>query len=154
MMNDSDKLLLLRIIKTGEYSRILSFRTNLDSIRLSNSSYSLKQNPNSYKMASSIANILYPSENQKIKKNLGNLIAFELNHYKNNREREKVYEQLKTLSSNLSAFPVQKRLNKFLTTFVKASKELQNIVVKEDNLDFLKTLKILTFEVKKNADPE
>ena len=153
-MNDSDKLLLLRIIKTGEYSRILSFRTNLDSIRLSNSSYSLKQNPNSYKMANSIANILYPSENQKIKKNLGNLIAFELNYYKNTREREKVYEQLKALSSNLSAFPVQKRLNKFLTTFVKASKELQNIVVKENNLDFLKTLKILTFEVKKNADPE
>ena len=122
MMNDSDKLLLLRIIKTGEYSKILSFRTNLDSIRLSNSSYFLKQNPNSYKMASSIANILYPSENQKIKKNLGNLIAFELNHYKNNREREKVYEQLKALSSNLSAFPVQKRLNKLLTTFVKASK--------------------------------
>ena len=154
MMNDSDKLLLLRIIKTGDYSRILSFRTNLDSIKLSNSSYSLKQNPNSYKMASSIANILYPSENQKIKKNLGNLIAFELNHYKNTREREKVYEQLKALSSNLSAFPVQKRLNKFLTTFVKASKELQNIVVKENNLDFLKTLKILTFEVKKNADLE
>ena len=154
MINDSDKLLLLRIIKTGDYSRILSFRTNLDSIKLSNSSYSLKQNPNSYKMASSIANILYPSENQKIKKNLGNLIAFELNHYKNTREREKVYEQLKALSSNLSAFPVQKRLNKFLTTFVKASKELQNIVVKENNLDFLKTLKILTFEVKKNADLE
>ena len=154
MMNDSDKLLLLRIIKTGDYSRILSFRTNLDSIRLSTSSYVLKQNPNSYKMANSIANILYPSENQKIKKNLGNLIAFELNHYKHNREREKVYEQLKALSSNLSAFPVQKRLNKFLTTFVKASKELQNIIVKEDNLDFLKTLKILTFEVKKNADPE
>ena len=154
MMNDSDKLLLLRIIKTGDYSRILSFRTNLDSIRLSTSSYVLKQNPNSYKMANSIANILYPSENQKIKKNLGNLIAFELNYYKNTREREKVYEQLKALSSNLSAFPVQKRLNKFLTTFVKASKELQNIIVKEDNLDFLKTLKILTFEVKKNADPE
>ena len=152
MMNDSDKLLLLRIIKTGDYSRILSFRTNLDSIRLSTSSYVLKQNPNSYKMANSIANILYPSENQKIKKNLGNLIAFELNYYKNTREREKVYEQLKALSSNLSAFPVQKRLSKFLTTFVKASKELQNIVVKENNLDFLKTLKILTFEVKKNAD--
>ena len=79
MINDSDKLLLLRIIKTGDYSRILSFRTNLDNISLSSSSYSLKQNPNSYKMASSIANILYPSENQKIKKNLGNLIAFELN---------------------------------------------------------------------------
>lgn len=154
MILDSDKLLLLRMIKTGNYSYILSFKTNLDSLKLSNSSFSLKQNPNSYKMANSIANILYPSENQKIKKNLGNLIAFELNHYKNNREREKIYEQLKALSTNLSAFPVQKRLNKFLTSFVKASKELQNIVVKEDNLDFLKTLKLLTFEVKKNADPE
>jgi len=30
---------------------------------------------------------------------------------------------------------------------------LQSVVVKEDNLDFLKTLKTLTFEVKKNADP-
>ena len=154
MINDSDKLLLLRIIKTGEYSRILSFKTNLDYLKSSHTSYSLKQNPNSYKMAKSIANILYPSENEKIKKNLGNLIAFELNHYKNNREREKIYEQLKTLSTNLSAFPVNKRLGKFLTTFVKASKELQSVVVKEDNLDFLKTLKTLTFEVKKNANPE
>ena len=154
MINDSDKLLLLRIIKTGDYSRILSFKTNLDYLRSSHASYSLKQNPNSYKMAKNIANILYPSENGKIKNNLGNLIAFELNHYKNNREREKIYEQLKTLSTNLSAFPVNKRLSKFLTSFVKASKELQSVVVKEDNLNFLKTLKILTFEVKKNADPE
>ena len=153
MINDSDKLLLLRIIKTGNYSMILSFKTSLDYLKTSHTSYSLKQNPNSYKMAKNIANILYPSENEKIKKNLGNLIAFELNYYKNAREREKIYEQLKTLSTNLSAFPVNKRLGKFLTSFVKASKELQNVVVKEDNLNFLKTLKTLTFEVKKNADP-
>ena len=152
MINDTDKLLLLRIIKTGDYTKILSFKTNLDYLKPSHTTYFLKQSPNSYKMARNIANILYPSENEKIKKNLGDLIAFELNYYKNNREREKIYEQLKVLSINLSAFPVNKRLGKFLTSFVKASKELQNIVVKEDNLNFLRTLKNLTFEVKKNAD--
>ena len=152
-MLDSDKLLLLSIIKTGKYQKILSFKTNLDYIKNSNITYTLKQNPNSYKMANNITNILFPSENEKIKKQLNNLIALELNYYKG-KEQEKIYGQLKSLSLNLVAFPTQKRINKFLTTFVKASKCLQNFVVKEDNYSLIKTLKTLTFEVKKNANFE
>ncbi len=154
MLLDSDKLLLLNIIKTGNYQKVLSLKTNLDYIKNSSITYSLKQNPNSYKMANNITNILFLSDNVKIKKNLNNLIALELNYYNRGKEQEKVYTQLKTLSTNLVAFPTQKRLNKFLTTFVKASKSLQNFVVKEDNFNLIKTLKNLTFEVKKNANFE
>ena len=154
MLLDSDKLILLNIIKTGNYQKVLSLKTNLDYIKNSSITYNLKQNPNSYKMASNITNILFPSENIKIKKNLNNLIALELNYYNKGKEQDKVYVQLKSLSTNLVAFPIQKRLNKFLTTFVKASKCLQNFVVKEDNYNLLKTLKNLTFEVKKNANLE
>lgn len=139
MLLDSDKLLLLNIIKTGNYQKVLSLKTNLDYIKNSSITYTLKQNPNSYKMANNITNVLFPADNVKIKKQLNNLIALELNHYDRGKEQDKVYTQLKTLSTNLVAFPTQKRLNKFLTTFVKASKSLQNFVIKEDNYNLIKT---------------
>ena len=79
MINDTDKLLLLRIIKTGDYTKILSFKTNLDYLKPSHTTYFLKQSPNSYKMARNIANILYEigiiKENKLIEVGVKDLVA-------------------------------------------------------------------------------
>ena len=140
------------MIRHGDYSSVFSITTNLDYIKTPQNTLKLKQNEKVYQLSKNISNILFPTEHIKIKKALTNLIAIELNCYNDSREQQKVYEKLKNYSSTLIAFSTKKRMDKFLTTFVKASKALQNVVLTNKNLFLLKTLKILILEVKKNAD--
>lgn len=149
MLTPTKKRILLDMISTGDYSNILKLAVVPVDCRVVSSSLKItdSQKINYYK-AQKLGDVLVIEKN-KLKKNIVNLLAFELNTYTDEYVREKIFKKLNVLVSNLVAHPPKTRICKFLTKFIRASKAMRDLVENGQQDGILKTIRNIVIEMKK-----
>lgn len=151
MLSDTDRRLILNVIRTGNFLELINLKLDLKQFTRSALVAEFHKNDTlkfNFELAKRVANLLLIKEG-KLKRSITQLVALELNNYADQKtQRNKVYRQINQLASNLVSYPENKRVAKFLVKFTKASKVLQSTVKNEENFIIFKIFQNINSEVK------